>query len=154
MIQYIVGQNIIETSCQAFVCPVNLKSIMGKGLALDTKRAYPEIYDGYCHWCCIKGVKPGDCIGIETNKRDSEGRRKMVICFATKNDWRDPSKLEWIRDGVEKSLISVIKESGITSVAIPKLGCGLGGLSWDDVQAILLETCAKHKEINWQIYVD
>lgn len=125
MIEYTKG-NILEANVQAIVNTVNTVGIMGKGLALEVKTRWPKVYNVYKKACNLGLVCTGKMqvvsTGIYTNNP------KWIINFPTKQHWRNPSKLEWIEEGL-KDLSRIITAYSISSIAIPKLGCGLGGLN-------------------------
>src|SRR6476619_1552512 len=104
---------------------------MGAGLALQFKRKfYFEMFDDYVAACKTETLKVGKVMvhGV--------GHGKYVVSFSTKRDWKDPSKLEWVDLGLV-DLARRITGLGIKSIAIPPLGCGLGGLDWDDVRELI-----------------
>jgi O-acetyl-ADP-ribose deacetylase (regulator of RNase III) len=112
--------NIMDSKMQTLVNPVNCVGVMGKGLALAFKQRYPLMYQSYRVAC-----KKGDLkIGKPWLHKDT-----MVLNFPTKDHWRRRSRLSYISSGLEylaKNAITL----GITSLAVPPLGCGLGGLEW------------------------
>ena len=75
----------------------------------------------------------------------------MIICLATKDDWKNSSKIEYVSAGLD-DLVNQIKALGIRSVAIPKLGCGLGGLDWGKVRPLIVEKMSAIDGINVEIY--
>ena len=113
--------SIFDSTAQALVCPVNCVGVMGKGLALEFKRRWPMLDGWYRGQCAQKLVSPG-CVG-------KWGR---VVLFSTKDDWRLPSRIEWIDSGLAE-LAEMIMNDRLRSIAIPQLGCGCGGLDWADV---------------------
>lgn len=118
--------NILNSQQQFIVNTVNCGGVMGKGLALAVKQRYPEVYADY-HWYCQQGLlKPGALRACKAN----DG--KVIINAATKDAWRNPSKLEWI-EAILLRLRQRIREGIITSLALPPLGCGNGRLGWDEV---------------------
>jgi O-acetyl-ADP-ribose deacetylase (regulator of RNase III) len=119
--------DILGSDCEALINPVNCRGKMGRGLALLYKRAFPKMFLAYKRACAEGKVK----VGRMHIWRGSE--RKWVINFPTKDHWRDMSKLEWIVLGLG-DLVRVVKEEGIMSLALPQLGCGLGGLHWYQVR--------------------
>lgn len=129
MIKYKVG-NILESDAEALVNTVNTVGVMGKGIALQFKKAYPENFKKYKQAVDQKNVHLGNMFVTETNALMGP---KFIINFPTKGHWRYPSKLKWIKEGLD-DLKQVIQENGIKSVAIPPLGCGQGGLDWKDVK--------------------
>lgn len=130
MIIFVEG-DILETSAEAVVNPVNCEGYMGKGLALQVKKLYPKTFNSYSIACKEGQLK----IGKVHYFREKD---KIIINFPTKDKWRAKSKLDYITDGVPE-LINIIKELNIKSIAIPPLGCGLGGLKWNEVKQVLLE---------------
>lgn len=129
-LQYVLG-DILKAGTDAVVNPVNCVGVMGAGLAKQFKDKYPNMFEDYKNWC---GTIAG--IGIlRVYERFSFDRPLFIINFPTKYHWKDPSRLEYIESGLA-TLVFVVKKLGIKSVAIPKLGCGLGGLEWKDVNSL------------------
>lgn len=118
--------NIFESECQTIAIPVNCVGVMGKGLALQFKQRRPNTFTLYQQLCREGKLRPGKPVIIK-------GNEKWVVLFPTKNDWRNPSQMQWIVDGLEFVKQS-IERWGITSIAIPPLGAGLGGLNEGDVR--------------------
>jgi len=129
MITYKVG-NILESDAEALVNTVNTVGVMGKGIALQFKKSFPENYKKYKQAVEQEEVQLGKMFVTEPNALMGP---KYIINFPTKGHWRYPSKLKWIKDGL-RDLKEVIQEKGIKSVAVPPLGCGQGGLEWEDVK--------------------
>lgn len=120
------GKTIFESSAQTLVNTINCVGVMGKGLALEFKNRYPAMFDKYKSFC-DKGVfKPG----VLWIYKAEDG--KWVLNFPTKIDWRNPSELSYIEEGLKK-FVEIWKEKGITSIAFPLLGCTNGGLDPDVV---------------------
>lgn len=115
---------------QAKVNTVNCVGVMGKGVALEFKRLYPEMYDDYEQRCKSKEVHPGVPYLFE----DIFGTK--IINFPTKDHWKTLSKIEYIIHGLDL-FVEQYKEWGIESVAFPPLGCGNGGLEWEQVGPIM-----------------
>lgn len=132
MINIIKG-NILEQKTEAIVNTVNCVGVMGRGIALTFREAYPENYREYKKACDKGGVVPGHMFVHLTGDIFS---KKYIINFPTKRHWREKSRIEDIRSGLV-DLVSVIKELHIKSVTIPPLGCGLGGLDWKVVRPII-----------------
>jgi O-acetyl-ADP-ribose deacetylase (regulator of RNase III) len=109
---------------------VNTVGVMGKGVALMFKEAYPENFKAYQAACKRKEVKVGRMFVTE---REALIGPKWIINFPTKEHWRGDSKMVWIKTGLE-DLKRVIAEKKIRSIAIPPLGSGNGGLNWSDVR--------------------
>ncbi len=129
MMEFTQG-NLIDASAEALVNTVNTVGVMGKGIALMFKEAFPANFLAYEDACKLREVKIGKM--FVTENRAFSGPR-WIINFPTKKHWRQPSKLEWITEGLV-DLRRVIKEHQIRSVAIPPLGSGNGGLDWNEVR--------------------
>ena len=122
--------NIFCENVEAIVNPVNCVGVMGKGLALQFKKFYPENFTQYQDLCKSGTLKPGVLFVYETNLQKNP---KFIINFPTKKHWKEKSDLEDIKLGLI-ALCQVIDDRGIKSIAIPPLGCGLGGLEWFEVK--------------------
>lgn len=122
--------DILTANVEAIVNPVNCVGVMGKGVALEFKRAYPANFALYKAACERGDMKPGTVYTVLTGKRVNP---RYIINFPTKRHWRDNSRMEDIESGLS-NLVEVVKLYGIKSIAIPALGCGLGGLQWDEVR--------------------
>ena len=125
-ITYIKNGNIFDSKMQTLVNPVNCVGIMGKGLTKAFKLKFPDIFKIYEDECSY-----GKMIGGSVLLRMSG--EKQVACFATKVNWRNPSRYDYIVRGLN-SLKSSAQLGLIKSLAIPALGCGLGELDWPEVQ--------------------
>lgn len=126
--------NILEAPVDALVNTVNCVGVMGKGIALQFKRAFPENYFAYRTACRHGEVAPGKLLFFAI---DGLGSPRWIINFPTKRHWRDPSHLEDIEAGL-RALRAGLLARGIHSVAIPPVGCGLGGLDWERVQNLIV----------------
>ena len=147
MIKYRKG-NIIEANAEALVNTVNTVGVMGKGIALAFKKAFPTNFKIYKKACDDKSFKIGDLLITDT----AQLTPKFIVNFPTKEHWRGRSKMEFVEVGM-KELVKAIKEKGIKSIAIPPLGCGNGGLDWEKVKPIILkELEAIKNEIEVIIY--
>jgi O-acetyl-ADP-ribose deacetylase (regulator of RNase III) len=122
--------NLLDASVEALVNTVNTVGVMGKGIALMFKEAFPANFRAYEEACEQKQVKIGKM--FVTENRTFSGPR-WIINFPTKKHWRQPSKLEWVTDGLV-DLRRVIEEHQIHSIALPPLGAGNGGLEWSEVR--------------------
>ncbi len=120
----------MEAQVDALVNTVNTVGVMGKGIALMFKEAFPINFRAYEDACKRKEVRIGQM--FVTENLALHGPR-WLINFPSKKHWRQPSKLEWIVEGLE-DLRRVIEERKIASVAMPPVGCGNGGLDWRDVR--------------------
>lgn len=135
------GANILDVDLtnpeNSIFIPVNCAGVMGKGLALDFKKKYPEMFEVYRNICNKHFLRVGfpDIIYFENSLGSA-------VLFPTKNDWRKPSELHWIKQGLLELAASVDSDysswrRSTTYIHIPKLGCGLGGLEWADVRPLI-----------------
>lgn len=120
--------NIFDSECQTIVNTVNCYGVMGKGIALQFKQRYPDMFNEYKLACKNFELSNGGDIWI-WDYVDMFKQRK-ILCFATKVMWQYKSKIEWIERGLA-NFINNYKHWGITSIAWPKLGCTNGGLNWE-----------------------
>lgn len=127
------GDLLKQENVDAIVNTVNCVGIMGKGIALQFKNKWPKNFEAYEAACQAKEVRIGKMFVY-----DSGGLVKpnFIINFPTKVHWRSKSRIEYIRSGLT-DLISTIKKLGVRSIAIPPLGCGNGGLNWNDVRHLI-----------------
>jgi len=148
MIRFTKG-NLLEAPAEALVNTVNTVGVMGKGIALMFKEAFPENYRLYREACETKNVKVG-CV-FATERRDFVSGPRWIINFPTKEHWRTPSRIEWIRDGLV-DLRLFIEEHRIRSVALPPLGSGNGGLDWREVRPLIVEALEPLQDVTTIVY--
>lgn len=129
MIEFTSG-DILKDDVEAIVNTVNCVGIMGRGIALQFKNAWPENFKAYEAACKREEVQPGRMFVYEVGQLTTP---RYIINFPTKRHWRGKSRIEDIESGL-KALVSEIRQRGIRSIAIPPLGSGLGGLDWNDVR--------------------
>lgn len=123
--------NLLTADVEALVNTVNTRGVMGKGLALQFKKAFPEAFHSYERACKAGQVVPGK-MHVVTRL----AAPRFIINFPTKKHWRNPSKLQYIREGL-RDLVEQVRALDIHSIAIPPLGCGHGGLAWSDVRRLI-----------------
>jgi O-acetyl-ADP-ribose deacetylase (regulator of RNase III) len=140
--------NLLEAPADALVNTVNTVGIMGKGLALQFKQAYPGNFRAYESACHRGEVRLGKMFTYETGQLDKPW---FVINFPTKGHWRSKSKLTDIKAGLA-SLRDVIRDRRIDSIAIPPLGCGNGGLDWSDVRPLIVEALGDLPGVRVMVY--
>lgn len=124
--------DLLRDDAEALVNTVNCVGVMGKGLALSFERCFPEMFQLYRMASLNNEVR----IGRMHLWRNPIGQPRLVINFPTKMHWRNPSQLEWIAAGLF-DLTGVIRAEQLKSIAIPPLGCGLGGLQWPTVRRLI-----------------
>jgi O-acetyl-ADP-ribose deacetylase (regulator of RNase III) len=127
--QFVRG-NLLEADVEALVNAVNCVGVMGKGLALQFKNAFPDVFKNYARACRAGEVAPGQIHVVETRRPHGP---KIVMNFPTKRHWREPSRMEDIEAGLE-ALVREVERRDIRSLAIPALGSGLEGLPWSEVR--------------------
>ncbi|AMC61821.1 hypothetical protein RN09_0073 [Mycobacterium tuberculosis variant africanum] len=147
MITYGSG-DLLRADTEALVNTVNCVGVMGKGIALQFKRRYPEMFTAYEKACKRGEVTIGKMFVVDTGQLDGP---KHIINFPTKKHWRAPSKLAYIDAGLI-DLIRVIRELNIASVAVPPLGVGNGGLDWEDVEQRLVSAFQQLPDVDAVIY--
>ena len=125
--------DILKADAEALVNTVNCVGIMGRGIALQFRKAFPENFKVYKSACDKKKLHPGTMLICDLNRFQNP---RYVVNFPTKRHWKGKSKIEDIESGLE-ALVKEIAKNNIQSIAIPPLGCGLGGLSWGQVKPII-----------------
>ena len=131
MINFTRG-DIFAQPAEAIVNPVNCVGVMGRGLALQFKRRHPDAFLAHRHACAQGRVRPGRVFVFDTG---CDGPR-WIVHFPTKRHWRDRSVIGDIEAGL-RDLAATIARQGIRSIAIPPIGCGLGGLHWRAVRPLV-----------------
>ena len=142
MIEFKTG-DILQADAEALVNTVNCVGIMGRGIALQFKNAFPANFKAYAAACERKEVQPGKMFVFETGTMTNP---KYIINFPTKRHWRGKSRMEDIDSGL-KALVEEIRARGIRSIAIPPLGSGLGGLNWTDVRFRIVEALRDFNDV-------
>ena len=128
VIEYTTG-NLLNSDAEALVNAVNCVGVAGRGIALQFRHAWPENFRAYAAACRRGQVRPGTLFVFETGRTSP----RYIVNFPTKRHWRDRSRIEDIEAGLQ-ALAAEIRRRGIRSIAIPPLGCGLGGLAWSEVR--------------------
>lgn len=131
MISFTNG-NILSAQTDALVNSVNTHGVMGKGVALAFKKAYPDNFEFYKKACDEKSFDVGKLLVFPTGKF----MPRYIINFPTKKHWKFPSKMEYIEAGLN-ALVEKIKELNIKSISIPPLGSGNGKLDWKTVKEMI-----------------
>lgn len=147
MIEYAKG-NLLEADVEALVNTVNTAGVMGKGIALQFKQAFPENFMLYEKACRAKEVKTGEMFIVPTG---SIFNPKYIINFPTKQHWRSGSKMNYVENGL-KALVADVKRLSIESIAIPPLGCGNGGLDWEEVHPKIEQAFAELPHVRVLVY--
>lgn len=140
--------NLLEANVEALVNTVNTVGVMGKGIALQFKKAFPENFEAYAKACAAEELRPGTMLTVGLNRLSNP---RYIINFPTKRDWKHRSRLKDIQAGLP-ALIEEIRRLKITSVAVPPLGCGNGGLDWRDVRPLIEAAFAEVPEVRVLLY--
>ena len=129
MIETTTG-DILTADAEALVNTVNCVGIMGRGIALQFRKAFPGNFKAYEAVCKRHELQPGQMFVFETGQLTNP---RYIINFPTKRHWKGKSQLVDIESGLQ-SLVAEVRRLGIRSIAIPPLGCGQGGLDWAEVR--------------------
>ena len=143
MLTYLKG-DLLSSPAQVQVNTVNTVGVMGKGIALQFKKKYPEMFTAYQRVCEKRQIDTGKLYLWKSPE-------KWVLMFPTKKHWRNPSRMEYIESGLQK-FVDNYERLGIESIAFPKLGCGNGGLEWSAVK-IIMEKYLRPLPISIYIYI-
>jgi O-acetyl-ADP-ribose deacetylase (regulator of RNase III) len=141
--------NLLTSDVEALVNTVNTEGVMGKGIALQFKQAFPEMFKAYENACRDNQVKLGhvhlyDLGGLV-------GGPRWIVNFPTKGHWRSKSRLNDIRSGLG-DLLATIRRLNIKSIALPPLGCGHGGLNWSDVEPLIRDAFASVPDVHVKLF--
>lgn len=124
--------SIFESGLQTLVCPVNVVGVMGAGLALAFRNAYRGLLVEYGQAC-----RGGFCNTARPYLTQVYPDGKRILCLATKDHWRHPSQVDYVENGL-RWVNKHYQQMGIESMSVPKLGCGLGGLNFEqDVEPLI-----------------
>jgi O-acetyl-ADP-ribose deacetylase (regulator of RNase III) len=147
MIRFTRG-NLLEADVEALVNTVNTVGVMGKGIALMFKEAFPENFRAYADACKRGEVRVGTMF---VTHRGGLLNPRWIINFPTKQNWRHKARMEWVDEGL-RDLRRVIVENEITSVAVPPLGCGNGGLRWRRVRGVIERALSDLEDVEVVVY--
>nr|BFD33538.1 macro domain-containing protein [Pigmentibacter ruber] len=137
-------EDLLDSQTEALVNTVNCVGVMGKGIALQFKKAWPDNFKAYASACKKGEIRPGKMFVFET-------KNKLIINFPTKVHWKEKSKIDFIIEGLE-DLVKVIEKYKIKSIALPPLGCGNGGLNWKDVQPLITKAFKSFPDVQVFLY--
>jgi O-acetyl-ADP-ribose deacetylase (regulator of RNase III) len=143
-----VSGNLLDAQAEALVNTVNTVGVMGKGIALQFKRAYPENFKAYQNACKSGEVQPGKMFVFDLGGLQLP---RYIVNFPTKRHWKGHSKIHDI-DGGLNALVVEIRARGIRSIALPPLGCGNGGLDWAVVYPLIVAKLGGLDGVDIQVY--
>lgn len=141
--------DIFSDNSQAIVNTVNCVGVMGKGIALEVKKRFPDCFNAYRDDCSKGLVKVGQVTTYENSSLF--GGMKYIINFPTKKHWFNPSEIQWIKSGLSALRIEIYRLK-LKSIAIPPLGCGCGGLNWNEVKSLIIEKLSDIDNVDITIY--
>lgn len=148
MIEITKKGDLLKSDAEALVNTVNCVGVMGRGIALQFKKKFPENFAAYKKACDTKGLTLGNVLVVDMGKMFNP---RYIINFPTKDHWRAKSRIEDIAAGLE-SLVAVVRDRKIKSIAIPPLGCGLGGLDWIEVRPLILRAFEKLTDVQVSVF--
>ena len=140
--------DILKAKADALVNTVNCVGVMGRGIALQFSKAFPDVFRAYEAACKRGEVEPGKVQSYDLNRFEQP---HYVINLPTKKHWRGKSRMEYIDAGLN-ALVQEVRRLGVKSVAVPPLGCGLGGLDWTDVRPRIERAFAAVPDIQVLLY--
>lgn len=148
MMKFIQQGDLLKADAQALVNTVNCVGVMGRGIALQFKKKFPKNFDAYERAC-----RAGEMVLGKVHVFDMGAmfNPRYIINFPTKNHWRAHSRIEDVVTGLE-SLVAVVRERKIKSIAIPPLGCGLGGLSWAEVRPVIIQAFGELQDVEVTVF--
>lgn len=141
--------NLLTAPAEALVNTVNTEGVMGKGIALQFKQTFPNMFKSYQEACKNDIVQLGRVHVFDLG--GLVGGPRWIINFPTKGHWKSKSRLENIRSGLV-DLVSKVSELHIRSIAIPPLGCGLGGLKWEEVRPEIIQAFSSLPDVEVLLY--
>lgn len=147
MLTFFHRRNLFNDDAVAYVNPVNCVGVMGGGIAKQFKDEFPSVFPEYAKACKRGEIRLGEVYVVRRTRKNPE----YIIHFPTKHHWRDASSLDVIEQGLI-SLVETIEQYDLESVAVPALGCGLGGLSWDDVKPLMQQYLAPVSFRHFRVY--
>jgi O-acetyl-ADP-ribose deacetylase (regulator of RNase III) len=147
VIEYTSG-DILKDDSEALVNTVNCVGVMGRGIALQFKKAWPENFKAYEAACNRQEVRPGTVLVFDTGCLTPP---RYIINFPTKRHWRSKSRMEDIEAGL-LALVEEIRARHIRSIALPPLGSGLGGLDWPQVRERIAQALAALPAVQVRVY--
>ena len=139
-----VSGNIFNTKAMAIVNTVNCVGAMCKGIALDFKLRFPEMFKEYQRICFQHLLRPGQILPYKKTS-------PIILNFAIKDDWKDPSRVEWIEETLQK-FVTNYKSLGITSIAFPWMGAMNGGVPLEIIKGLTRKYLSNLEDIEVEVY--
>jgi O-acetyl-ADP-ribose deacetylase (regulator of RNase III) len=145
-----VKGNLLKADVEAYVNPVNTVGVMGAGLALQFRNTFPAMFAAYQQACYEHQIAIGT-VHVWPFRQPGENQDRYIINFPTKTHWRGTAQPSYIDDGLA-DLVRVIDDLSIKTIAVPALGCGLGGLAWTTVRS-RIHTAFAMSAVHVMLYV-
>ncbi len=142
---YTKSGNMFDVDADVLVNTINCVGVMGCGVALEFKKRYPNMFREYCRACKSNEILPGTLWYFRASDH------KLIVNFPTKDHWRERSRYSYISSGLKQLKLLVMKLSKGSSIAVPALGCGHGGLDWNVVLPLINEHLEDSEHVD--IYV-
>ena len=146
MLEEVFG-DLLTANVEALVNAVNTVGMMSQGVSLTFKQKFPDNFDAYRRACEAGELTPGRMFITDRGQLTP----RWIINFPTKQHWSDPSRVENIHLGLI-DLVEQIRVRGIRSVAVPALGCGMGGLSWPEVKPMIVDAFYNSTDVHVMLY--
>ncbi|MCF3478263.1 Appr-1-p processing protein [Stenotrophomonas maltophilia] len=143
--------DLFTSGAEALVNTVNCVGVMGKGVALEFKKRWPENFKFYKKHCDDQSLRPGKVLIYDQGGMFVGEGPRFIVNFPTKDHWRSKSKMSYVDDGLD-SLVEEIKRLSIKSVAMPPLGCGNGGLDWDEVRPLIVSKLSVLNDVSVELF--
>lgn len=143
--------DLFSSGAEALVNTVNCVGVMGKGVALEFKRRWPENFKFYKKHCETKWLRPGRVLVFDRGGMFAGDSVRYVFNFPTKDHWRSKSNMGFIDTGLD-SMMEEIERLSVRSIAMPPLGCGNGGLEWDEVRPLIVEKVSRMTNVDFHIF--
>lgn len=144
----VTSGDILADDSDAIVNTVNCVGVMGRGLALQFKKAWPKNFAAYVAACKRDEVQPGRMFIYEVGQLTG---LRYIVNFPTKRHWKEKSRMEDIESGLV-ALVAELRLRGVRSIAIPPLGSGLGGLDWSEVRPLIEAAMLAVPDVRVRIY--
>jgi O-acetyl-ADP-ribose deacetylase (regulator of RNase III) len=145
MLRFTTG-NLLDSSAEALVNTVNTVGVMGKGIALQFKQAFPQNFQMYRQACLNGTLQTGQLLVVKDH--DLLTGERLIINLPTKRHWKLPSTYEYVESGLV-SLVAYLNANAVQSMAMPALGCGNGGLDWKIVKPMIERHLAELEVSIW-----
>ncbi|MHC1740641.1 MAG: macro domain-containing protein [Anaerolineaceae bacterium] len=144
MVYQEIKGNLFNSKAQAYVNTVNCVGAMGKGIALEFRRRYPDMFEQYKKDCLQKKLVPGRIYSYPQPD-------VLILNFAIKNDWKQPSKVEWVESTL-KQFVAWYRNKEIKSVAFPWMGAMNGGIPFEIIQSLTRNYLQNLPDIDIEVY--